>query len=58
MLLINGKVSISKLLCLPLALILWPMVARNYALRTKGRLPDEWYWADKLMLKMGWVVNW
>ena len=32
-------------------LILRPLVVRNYRLRCEGVLPDEWYWADKLLMK-------
>ncbi len=32
-------------------LILRPLTMRNYRLRYWGELPDEWYWADALMVK-------
>ena len=32
-------------------LVLNPLISRNYKLREKGLLPDEWYWADKLATK-------
>lgn len=36
---------------LAVLLFLGPLVARNYRMRREGRAPDEWYWADVLMLK-------
>jgi len=41
---------------LPIAIILSFFVMRNYSLRKKGLLPDEWYWADSIILKWGYVV--
>ena len=37
-------------------LILLPLIRRNYRLRKEGKLPDEWYWADRLVCK--WNINW
>lgn len=37
--------------------ILRPLIKRNYALRAKGLLPDEWYWADSLALGWGYTVD-
>jgi hypothetical protein len=34
-------------------LILRPLVRRNYRLRNDGILPDEWYWADILLMEWG-----
>jgi len=34
-------------------LVLKRLTKRNYKLRVMGKLPDEWYWADILMLKWG-----
>lgn len=36
-------------------LILVPLIQRNYRLREAGKLPDEWYWADKLKAKWGYI---
>ena len=36
-------------------LILYPLTYRNYRLREKGKLPDEWYWADILLTKWGFI---
>ena len=41
----------------PLTLALAVLVARNYVQRMKGLAPDEWYWADKLLMRCGWVVS-
>lgn len=42
---------------LPAALVLWPIVARDYALREHGARPDRWHWADRRLLKLGWYVS-
>ena len=34
-------------------LLLRPLVKRNYRLRAEGKLPDEMYWADRLMFRLG-----
>lgn len=41
----------------PLCFVLAVFTARNYARRMRGILPDSWYWADKLLLRLGWVVR-
>lgn len=41
----------------PVALALWPLVVRNYRLRLNGVLPDEFYWADMWLLRLGWTVG-
>lgn len=38
-------------------LILKPLIKRNYKLRAKGILPDEWYWADLLAVEHGYYVK-
>jgi hypothetical protein len=43
----------SKLLAYTLA----PLVRRNYTLRAQGKAPDEWYWADVLLLRLGYFVT-
>jgi hypothetical protein len=53
-----GKWSLRDLYRLPVVyLIFWPLVARNYALRAEGKLPDEWYWADTICLHWGYAVR-
>ena len=32
-------------------LLLKILTRRNYRLRAKGKLPDEWYWADKELVR-------
>lgn len=32
------------------------LVARNYKERFWGRSKDEWYWADYLLLQLGYTV--
>ena len=34
-----------------------PLIERNYRLRAEGRLPDEWYWADRLAVRWGYFVD-
>ena len=41
---------------LPIAIVLSFFVMRNYSLRKKGLLHDEWYWADRIILNWGYVV--
>lgn len=36
-------------------LILRPLILWNYWMRAKGKLPDEWYWADRLALEWGYA---
>lgn len=31
-----------------LKLLMQKLIIKNYNLREKGLLPDEWYWVDKL----------
>jgi len=45
------------LMFLPFHLILKPLIKRNYRLRMEGKLPDEWYWADKIAVKFGYFVK-
>ena len=52
-----GPLTIRKILSFPFALMLAPLVKRNYRLRAQGLLPDEWYWADMLLLKIGYYVK-
>lgn len=42
---------------LPPALFLWILVLRNYSMRQRGLLPDEWYWADEKLLSWGYAVS-
>lgn len=37
--------------------ILRPLIKRNYRLRAEGKLPDEWYWADELACKWGFLMH-
>ena len=32
-----------------------PLTVRNYRRRASGIIPDQWYWADKLIIKWGFV---
>ncbi len=41
----------------PLCLVLIPLVVRNYRLREQGELPDEWYWADQVLVSWGVFVQ-
>ena len=50
------RLTLRTVIAAPVAALLWPLVARNYRLRRRGLLPDKWYWADRLMFDMGWVV--
>lgn len=52
-----GKLSVRHLFWLPLALCLWPLVARNYRQRARGELPDEWYWADRWLFDHGFTID-
>lgn len=36
-------------------LVLAPLIRRNQRLRAAGLLPDEWYWADRLAIKWGFL---
>lgn len=42
---------------LPIALILFALVKRNYRKRAAGRAPDLWYWADSALLRMGFCIS-
>lgn len=53
-----GHTTPRSFLFLPIALGLWPLVAHNLWLRRLGILPDEWYWADRLLYRNGYVVEW
>lgn len=46
-----------KLLAAPLAAILWPIVVYDYRQRRLGYRPDEWHWADRLLLRLGYAVE-
>jgi hypothetical protein len=37
--------------------VLRPLIRRNYRKRERGELPDRWYWADLLALRMGFVCE-
>ena len=41
---------------LPIAIVLWPFVLRNYWLRKHGRVWDDWYWADCSLASWGYFV--
>jgi len=50
--------AIKRILLWPVfILILRPLIKRNYRLRTEGKLPDEWYWADTLAVNYGFFVG-
>jgi hypothetical protein len=34
-----------------------PLILENYALRRAGKLPDEWFWADRLGAEWGYYVE-
>lgn len=38
-------------------LFLYPLTYRNYRLREAGKLPDEWYWADTLLARWGFLLR-
>ena len=38
-------------------LVLIPLVRRNYRLREAGKAPDDWYWADVLLVSWGYIVT-
>ncbi len=38
-------------------LYLKPLIKENYRLRAEGKLPDEWFWADRLAYEWGYVVE-
>lgn len=52
-----GKWNWRDLYRLPASLFLGLLVLRNYELRERGILPDEWYWADEIILSWGYVVK-
>lgn len=52
-----GRWSWRDIYRLPLALILMPLVKYNYWQRERGIKPDEWYWADALMLHLGYAAR-
>lgn len=52
-----GKFSPLDIYRFPIAIILWPLVALNYAKRKRGEAPDEWYWADSIMFHFGYYVK-
>lgn len=41
----------------PVAGVLGVLVARNYYLRARGRAPDTWYWADRVMWAWGYTLS-
>jgi len=45
-----------QVVTLPVALVLWPIVANDYRLREIGLRPDRWHWADKALVKCGYAV--
>jgi hypothetical protein len=50
--------SLPLALCaLPVALVLWPIVARDMRLRREGKRPDRWHWADVALLRLGWAYD-
>lgn len=38
------------------ALLLRPLILRDYRLRTEGKRPDKWHWADRLAVSWGKFV--
>ena len=42
---------------LPVAIVLWPLVLFDYRQRGLGRRPDRWYWADVLLMEMGYALR-
>lgn len=52
-----GKWNIRDIYRLPVAIVLWLLTLRNYALRKDGLAPDEWYWADAMMWNWGYAIN-
>jgi len=36
-------------------LILYPLVNRNFRLRSQGKLPDKWYWVDIKLAEWGYL---
>jgi len=52
-----GQRRLRHLFWLPMALCLWPLVARNYRLRARGEMPDEWHWADAWLFSRGFYVE-
>ena len=49
---------IKHILMFPLFhLFIKPLIKRNYRLRREGKLPDEWYWADKFAVEHGYAVD-
>ena len=52
-----GKCNWRDLYRLPVAFFLALLVLRNYSLRERCLLPDEWYWADELLLSWGYAVS-
>jgi len=51
------RLSMIGVLALPLALMLWPLVRWNYYQRELGVLPDQWYWADAVLYRLGYYVK-
>ena len=37
--------------------VLRPLILRNYRLREQGKLPDEWYWADRRAFLWGYTIE-
>ena len=54
-----NKISKLKkiLMWLPFYVILRPLITHNYKLRMEGKLPDKWYWADKLVISCWYSVD-
>ena len=51
-----GRWTFKDIIYLPIVFILWPLVSRNYYLREKHIIPDEWYWADIILFNCGYAV--
>ena len=52
-----GEFRFRRFFCLPLALLLWPLVEHNYCQRENGERPDQWYWADRWLGWMGFCLH-
>lgn len=37
-------------------LVLWPLIAHNYAMREAGEYRDKWYMPDALAYRWGYAV--
>ena len=52
-----GRWKLRHILTLPVALMLWPIVAYDYRQRRLKKRPDKWHWADVTLLRMGWAAK-